>query len=363
MKFHVVSPRGHWNPGWMFSRGLGGSETHHAMTSMMLSFRGHEVHNYIDLCGEVPAGHGWYDLKERLPMPSAAGVWILHRCPEMLDDLKVVHPNQTVMLVCHDIDYFTETYPFISDGKPAPTDNVTSALTSERLAKVDFLVGMSPSHVSYLRVRYPTANVVFLPNGIYSEYMREVLVEDNESPDVPDRFRIAYTSNPDRGLIHLLRIFEAARHMEPRLSLHVYYGWSQTSSVQRTLISRNWSAGVYWHGRVPQQHLWSELSKTGLWVYPTSFVETGCISIMEAQACGCFCIVNPIWAVGDFIVDGASEVIEGDPSAYGVRKQYVNSILHHTANWRPGCPSQSTMDRFDWEVSVDMLLSVLGIFN
>lgn len=364
MKFHVISTRGHWNPAWMFSRGLGGSETNHSMTAIILSNRGHEVHNYIDLCGEAPANFGWYDIKSVEPMWTAAGVWILHRCPEILDSLKNNSRNQVIMFVCHDIDYFVDgTYPFIEDGQPASPSYAATALTPERLEKVDFLVGMSPSHVTYLRNRYPTANVVCIPNGIYSEYMRETLSSESYMPDVPDKFRIAYTSNPDRGLIHLLRIFENARRMEPRLSLHVYYGWQQTSEKQREILSRNWVPGVYWHGQIPQPELWLELSKSGLWVYPTSFVETGCISIMEAQACGCFCIVNPVWAVGDFMVEGSSEAIQGSPSAFDVRKAFVDRIVHHSARWRPGCPSQSIMEKFDWETTVDTLLSLLGNVN
>jgi len=55
--------------------------------------------------------------------------------------------------------------------------------------------------------------------------------------------------------------------------------------------------GVTYHGRVGQRELAKAFLASSLWLYPTNFHETSCITAMEAQAAGVFAITSKLAAL------------------------------------------------------------------
>lgn len=303
--------------------GIGGSETAQVEMSWRMARRGHRVTCYTNLTpGVHPEWRGTVWLHSREARFDAPGLWVLSRCPEVLDNFGPRRPDQPRYLVCQDTEY-------------------PDALTPERAEKLDIIFGLCPTHVALLQQRYPfLADKVRLSgNGIRSDSIRELL----HDPPPRNLKRLIWTSSPDRGLDTLLHIFQRAREVVPDLELHCFYGWDNIDKIIAAHPTSWWASfkagvvrqlqgpNVFWHGRTGQFALYAELLQSALWVYPTTFSETSCIAIMDAQACGVIPITNPYWALAHNGDHGV--YLEGDPKQdLLTRMSYVGEIIRLTRN-------------------------------
>ncbi|HSZ58559.1 MAG TPA: glycosyltransferase family 4 protein [Tepidisphaeraceae bacterium] len=358
--------------------GIGGSETSVVEMARRLAARGHVVTVYAPLRDNCPE----YDGNARwLPLEAAdfaaPGVWVLSRCPSALDNFPVDHPEQTTWLVCQDVCYPDQF--FASGWKDNP-----QGISAERITKLDRCLALCKAQAEYLVQRSPTleGKIHLSSNGINVERI-EGIKQIGRDP-----FKLIYSSSPDRGLPSLLKIFRRAREFEPRLSLTVAYGWDNIKkckkkywAVRRACGDRTkppveiddqgkyWQnveaecgpgleqPGVTWLGRIGQTQLDREFLSAGLWVYPTTFTETSCITCMSAQACGAIPITNPLWALADNVRHGI--FINGDPANEPlVMAQYVHEIRRLTSDLSlqeqiRGPMMEWARAKFDWERIVD----------
>jgi glycosyltransferase involved in cell wall biosynthesis len=136
--------------------------------------------------------------------------------------------------------------------------------------------------------------------------------------------RVIYASSPDRGLSRLLDLWPRIREILPEAELDVCYGFANwyaaadregdrdlilsINYLRHRLDTMRWQ-GVCYRGRVGQAELASYFMGARLWLYPTRFLETSCITAMEAQAAGCYPIVTDAGALpetvrcGSFVYD------------------------------------------------------------
>lgn len=121
-----------------------------------------------------------------------------------------------------------------------------------------------------------------------------------------------YSSSYDRGLVRLLDFWPKIRKLCPEAELNVYYGFD-TADKQVAAVGRKSDKltldflknrlvsmvdhGVTYHGRVGQRELAKAFLASSLWLYPTNFHETSCITAMEAQAAGVFAITSKLAAL------------------------------------------------------------------
>lgn len=318
MKIHFYSPVA-FEP-WDFrspdAKGIGGSETSHVEMAWRLARRGHEVVSFAPVPKDGPRedrGVRWAPLKDADFTQS--GLWVLYRCPEVLDAFGERHPSQPRWLMCQDVDY--------------PT------FTPERIAKVDKVLALSAAHADHLITAYPymAEKVWITSNGVRCDLIREM-----EAGDAPPRnpHRIVYASSPDRGLLPLLSIFKRAREFVPDLELHVAYGFANLDKLARKykhlqaskaeILRLAKQPGVTFHNRLSQPALYELWLSAGLWVHPTDFTETGCITSMEAMALGAVPITRPLWAIKENV--GFGILIDGSPRNDAlVRARYVGEIV------------------------------------
>lgn len=160
--------------------------------------------------------------------------------------------------------------------------------------RVDKFICLSPWHVNFFSQHHSVDkdHIYIQGNGLdLSRY-------DRRHEVVKDPYRLIYSSSPDRGLIHLLRMVPRWRQEFPELNLHVFYGFD---NWKKAVKHRNNPAeiahmeeverglqqpGVVYHGRVSQKQLADEQMKSSFWVYPTEFSETSCITAMECMLAG-----------------------------------------------------------------------------
>jgi len=146
-----------------------------------------------------------------------------------------------------------------------------------------------------------------ITNGIdYGRYLVDPLPER-------DLHRVIYSSSPDRGLHHLLRIWPAVRAQDPKAELHVYYDMDKwldvveqlesqgrtVSTTNRGILIRNYRRdgveGVIFHGGVGQKDLATAQLSSAVMAYPCDPIaptEGFSMSILEGIAAGCDTLIT-----------------------------------------------------------------------
>lgn len=184
-------------------------------------------------------------------------------------------------------------------------------------------------------VRYypgvPPARFVVTRNGLDTSLYA--------GPCVKEGCRAVYSSSPDRGLDKLLDYWPAIREMRPDAELHVYYGfdtWERMAEVRndkiaklqigifRARLARMTEQGVVSHGRVGQEELAKAWMGASLWLYPTSFTETSCITAMEAQAAGAWPITSSLAALRETVRHGI--LIDPPNTRDGYREEFLGHV-------------------------------------
>ena len=353
---NFLEPWDYTNPD---GQGIGGSETAAIELAWRMAKMGHDVISYapVPWSGErvwrdsLWAHFRYCDFKR-------PGIWILFRNPDMLDCFKEEHPDQALLLSAQDTYYPTAT--------------------KERYAKLDRYICLCRDHADNVASMWPCLDgkIVISRNGIKSEALQTIL--DEEAPRNPKK--IIYCSSPDRGLKNAAIVFGRAREYRPDLELHAFYGWN---NVETGIMQNGEGAKYYWgrlkddvdfftkdkpgiilHGRVPQPELHRHMATAGIWLYPTIFSETGCITNMECQALGAIPITNPIWALRDYCEAGFH--IQGDVDRDAlVRQRYVGELLRLTSD--EGIRFQEAirekmipqaLERFSWDGVAKQLVEV-----
>lgn len=352
MKIHFYSPVAFEPWDWRNSveQGIGGSETSHVEMAWRLARRGHEVITYAPIPEDCPGewrGTAWHPLAAA--DFSEPGLWILYRCPTIVDEFLLRSPQtHPVWLLFQDWSY--------------------PDLTPARIARCSRLVTLCHWHGRELRRTYPTGadRIWITSNGLKGDLLAEV--EASPDPPVRNPHKIMFASSPDRGLLPALRAVARAREFVPTLELHAFYGYNNLDKLLAGQPSQTPLAAakaevltfadlpwVHLRGRVSQQTLYREWLSAGLWVYQTDFHETSCITCMEAQACGAIPIVSPVAALAENVHWGIG--IEGAATDPLTSARFAAEIVRASdpafqAAIRPQMMADARQ-RFDWENFVD----------
>lgn len=140
-------------------------------------------------------------------------------------------------------------------------------------------------------------------------------------PKIP--FRFLYASAPDRGLQFLLKMMPRIKKEFPETTLHVFADLPPQLEEYREMKAFIESTDyIVLRGRVSQQKIAEEFLISDIWLYPTDFTETYCITALEAQAAGMLCACSALAALKEIVGD-RGVTVEGD-----IREQEVQDNLH-----------------------------------
>lgn len=103
-----------------------------------------------------------------------------------------------------------------------------------------------------------------------------------------EKFRFIYSSSPDRGLNYLLEIIPKIKEKYSETTLHIFANRLIIDDESIKIIENNQDY-IHLHSRVSQNELAIEFMKSDVWLYPTDFEETYCITAVEAMASGVLC--------------------------------------------------------------------------
>jgi glycosyltransferase involved in cell wall biosynthesis len=307
-----------WGPESL-KTGLGGSEIAAIHMSAELARWGHEV----SVVGQVTPGRHddveYLDYRQFLtPANIECDVFVSSRNLNALRELK---PRTKISaLWCHDIH--------VGDDWQG------------HMREYDLILCLSEWSRKVLSAYYssvPKNKFVVTRNGIDIRlFLREPKKEG---------CKIVYSSSPDRGLDQLLNYWPKIREMRPDAELHVYYGfdtWQQMAVLRkdknaqaridffRERLSQMQDRGVFSHGRVGQVELAKAWLSASMWLYPTNFLETSCLTAMEAQAAGALTIATKLAALAETVKYG----ILVDPS--NSESRYEQEFLGHVQSFLNG---------------------------
>ena len=152
------------------------------------------------------------------------------------------------------------------------------------------------------RYGLPSEKCFVINNGVDPQYPGKQWAESK-----PWRYRCVYISDPGRGLETLIR---AWRHIDCELAeLHVWSGtrlWGRAVSDQRyyhLFAEASDSRGVFYHGIANNSTIRLALRDMHFFVMPSDFLETFCISAVEAMASGCRIVAPGIGALPEIVGD------------------------------------------------------------
>lgn len=152
-------------------------------------------------------------------------------------------------------------------------------------SKIDGYVTLTKWHKEVFKKHYdiPEDKIHIIGNGLdlslFSQDIKRV------------KRRFIYTSCPKRGLDLLLKLFPFIRREFSDAELYIYRGKESFSEEQLEEIKK--LEYVHYEGKgLEHKDVIVEFQKADVWLYPTNFPETFCISALEAQMAGCICVVT-----------------------------------------------------------------------
>lgn len=119
-------------------------------------------------------------------------------------------------------------------------------------------------------------------------------IEYVEKPN--NKIKLIYHTTPHRGLNILVTAFDEIAKRYKNVELDVYssfkiYGWEHRDEPYKEIFDfcRN-HPQINYHGSVSNAEVRKALQQAHMYVYPNTWLETSCISLIEAMSAGCFCI-------------------------------------------------------------------------
>ncbi len=169
---------------------------------------------------------------------------------------------------------------------------------AEHSQNYDKIVALSGFHKKYLIETngVPEDKIVLGFNGINPD--------DFTMDAVKDPLKVVFSSSPDRGLVQTIDIVKKARELSKLdIKLHCFYGFENmrkagqgawADSIEHKISENDF---VVMHGLVTKQVLMKHFKEAGVWLYPADFIETFCITAIEALCAGTWGIVRSMGAL------------------------------------------------------------------
>lgn len=161
-----------------------------------------------------------------------------------------------------------------------------------------------------------------------------------------DPNKIIYSSNPDRGLEHLIDMWDEICKALPDIKLTVTYGWEGLKtwsdnaawhdgiqSLQQKCFAKAEQYGnIHFTGRITKRELAKEMMTSSVLAYPNNFRETFCLTALEAQMAGLSIITTNIGALPHVISQKRNFLIEGSPRSAEYQKQFIKHLIDLMTN-------------------------------
>uniref|UniRef100_A0A6C0CZU9 Glycosyl transferase family 1 domain-containing protein n=1 Tax=viral metagenome TaxID=1070528 RepID=A0A6C0CZU9_9ZZZZ len=192
---------------------------------------------------------------------------------------------------------------------------------------------LSTWHIKYIKEAYGvTDNMIkIIDNGIKAEHFSpSKSISDIISSKKP--MSLIYSSYEERGLNNLLNLFESLLKNYPNATLQIVcnlenkYNRDELKDVDNkkhiNKIKKIAPSSISVTDSIKHEELLKLLLLTEYWIYPTNYLETFCITALEAQAAGCLCLCSDLAGLQDTV--GIRGFLFKHPD---INNNYVNDYL------------------------------------
>lgn len=211
------------------------------------------------------------------------------------------------------------------------------------------VLALSPFHKDFIQsvLGIPDEKFIITRNGLNPERFKDLKMYKEFG-------RVIWPNSPDRGLEHAIRVMEKVRESIPGASLHVFYGMEnmkkyglkEKAEMLESMISqrpwiKNW-------GNVEQKILAEEMAKSQVWLYNAAFIESSCITAMEAMVTKAYPVVRNVGALPDTLRIAWDQdmctILDNDPDDYDA---YAKEVIQ-AIEYRKWEDMEIPVENFDW---------------
>lgn len=151
--------------------------------------------------------------------------------------------------------------------------------------------------------------LIFVSNWQFQQYQafyglpwyKSIILQNSIEPIEPkekskDKFKIIYNTTPHRGLEILVPVFIKLCERYDNIELEVFssfkaYGWEERDKPYQELFQLcKDHPKINYHGYQPNEVVRNALAEAHIQAYPSIWLETSCMALMEAMSAGCLCI-------------------------------------------------------------------------
>jgi hypothetical protein len=238
-------------------------------------------------------------------------------------------------------------------------------------------------HVEYLTNIFPGLKSITVPFYYGIDFNNfSINKKDNEIQlHIKEKYKFIYSSFPNRGLLQLLQMWPKIYEFQTQSSLHIYSDingkWvnevegEMMKQIQQLMTEYNayeHNMNIYYHGWVNKHTLAEAWLSADIWFYPCTFMETFCLTALEAALTRTLVITNDLAAlqntVGDrgVIIKGDSKEILWQETALTEIKKYMdpqnnalkNELIKKNYEWA---------SNLSWESQANKLLEDHILFD
>jgi hypothetical protein len=240
------------------------------------------------------------------------------------------------------VSRYSEYLPLTFDGWSENVYLVVHDLTPSGLViPIDFklknIFCLTEWHVSYMENIFPTLKHLLVP--FYYGIDDRFFLENNNSKQDKIKNSFIYSSFANRGLLPLLQMWPKIYNLNNSVSLNIYCDldnqWvndvasEQILEIKRLLslysLENKTRYNIFYHGWVSKSVLSEAWKKADIWLYPCIFMETFCLTALEAAASSTLAICNDLAALQNTVGDRGI-VISGDPMSEEWQQMALNKI-------------------------------------
>jgi 2-polyprenyl-3-methyl-5-hydroxy-6-metoxy-1,4-benzoquinol methylase/glycosyltransferase involved in cell wall biosynthesis len=182
--------------------------------------------------------------------------------------------------------------------------------------------------------------------------------------------KLIYSSTPFRGLDILTDIFPMIKKEVPNAELHVFssmklYGSNYDDNQFLSLYNKLKSIpGIVYHGSVKQDVLAKEMQSAELLVYPNTYPETSCITVMEAVSAKTPVVTSNKAALPETLPSDCGFLIDGNQYTTEYKSKFAETVVDILKNRDKLQGLIKTCSKYDmsWENRInDWKVALFGI--
>lgn len=189
--------------------------------------------------------------------------------------VRELDPNKIRILYCHDLPQDPESAHLADGGW-------------KRFHAIVFVSNwQQQQYINHYNI--PWSRTIVLQNAI--EPIKVDLAKRQTK-----KINLVYHTTPHRGLQLLVPIFQELCKKHDNLHMDVFssfniYGWPDRDKKFADLFETiNNHENMTYHGTVSNDEVRKTLAKSHIFAYPSIWLETSCISLMEAMSAGLLCV-------------------------------------------------------------------------